>query len=259
MDASTVERAARHLWDSHRRRADYVNLPAALAPDGIDAAYTIQDAFHRHATPSLGSIAGWKIATTTKVMQQLMGIDRPCAGAIFQRTIHRSPARLAAADYVSLKVECEIAFRLARDLPPERAPFSASDVAGAIEAVMPAFELVDDRRAVYRETSALSLIADNCWNQGVVLGDAKPPLSAEALGALQGRLEIGERPALAGKADGPLGALAWVATLIAARGGGLRSGMIVMTGSLIPTTAVGPGESARFTVEGLGETTLTVA
>ena len=73
-----------------------------------------------------------------------------------------------------------------------------------------------------------------------------PPLSAEALGALQGRLEIGDRPALAGKADGPLGALAWVATLIAARGGGLRSGMIVMTGSLIPTTAVGPGESARF-------------
>jgi len=259
VDATPAERAARYLWDAHEQRATYHNLPLALRPDGIDAAYAVQDAFHALAVPSLGPIGGWKIATTTKVMQQLMGIDRPCAGAIFQRTIHRSPARLAAADYVSLKVECEIAFRLARDLPPEKAPFSASDVAGAIEAVMPAFELVDDRRAVYRETSALSLIADNCWNQGVVLGDAKPPLSAEALGALQGRLEIGDRPALAGKADGPLGALAWVATLIAARGGGLRSGMIVMTGSLIPTTAVGPGESARFTVEGLGETTLTVA
>ena len=170
-------------------------------------------------------------------MQQLMGIDRPCAGAIFERTIHRSPARLAAADYVSLKVECEIAFRLARDLPPRTRP-SPRRRRGAIEAVMPAFELVDDRNAVYRETSALSLIADNCWNQGVVLGEPVQLLSAEALGALQGRLEIGDRPALAGKADGPLGALAWVATLIAARGGGLRRGMIVMTGSLIPTTAV---------------------
>lgn len=258
MDATHAEGAARYLWESHELRADYVNLPPDLAPDGIDAAYAIQDAFHTLATPSLGPIDGWKIATTTKVMQQLMGIDRPCAGAIFQRTIHKSPARLAAADYVSLKVECEIAFRLARDLPPEKAPFTASDVAGAIAAVMPAFELVDDRHAVYRETSALSLIADNCWNQGVVLGDPKPPLSAEALGALQGRLEIGDRPALAGKADGPLGALAWVATLIAARGGGLRSGMIVMTGSLIPTTTVGPGETARFSVEGLGETRLVV-
>jgi len=259
VDATPAERSARYLWDAHEQRATYSNLPAELRPDGIDAAYAIQDAFHALATPSLGPIGGWKIATTTKVMQQLMGIDRPCAGAIFQSTIHRSPARLAAADYVSLKIECEIAFRLARDLPPENAPFTATDVAGAIEAVMPAFELVDDRHAVYRETSALSLIADNCWNQGVVLGDPVPPLSAEALGALQGRLEIGDRPALAGKADGPLGALAWVATLIAARGGGLRRGMIVMTGSLIPTTAVGPGESARFVVEGLGETRLSVA
>ena len=259
MHATLAERSAQWLWDGHKQRADYRNLPRELRPAGIDAAYAIQDAFHALAVPSLGPIGGWKIATTTKVMQQLMGIDRPCAGAIFQRTIHRSPARLAAADYVSLKVECEIAFRLARDLQPADAPFAAADVAGAIETVMPAIELVDDRNAVYRETSALSLIADNCWNQGVVLGDPVPPLSAAALGALQGRLEIGDRPALAGKADGPLGALAWVATLIAARGSGLRSGMIVMTGSLIPTTTVGPGETARFLVEGLGETRLTVA
>jgi 2-keto-4-pentenoate hydratase len=259
MDASTAERAAQHLWDSHRQRADYGNLPPELRPDGIDDAYAIQDAFHAHATRALGPIAGWKIATTTKVMQQLMGIDRPCAGAIFERTIHRSPARLAGGDYVSLKVECEIAFRLARDLRREDAPFAIADVQGAIESVMPAFELVDDRRAVYRETAALSLIADNCWNQGVVLGDPVPPLSEQDLNALQGRLEAGGRPALAGKADGPLGALAWVANLIAARGGGLRRGMIVMTGSLIPTTAVASGESARFAVEGLGEARLTVA
>ena len=258
MDASTAERAALHLWDSHERRADYANLPPGLSPAGIDDAYAIQDAFHRLATPSLGSIAGWKIATTTRVMQQLMGIDRPCAGAIFARTIHRSPARLSAGAYVSLKVECEIAFRLGRDLPPQAAPFAAAEVAGAIEAVMPAFELVDDRHAVYRETAALSLIADNCWNQGVVLGEPVPPLSPQGLDALQGRLEIGDRPALTGKADGPLTALAWVATLIAARAGGLRRGMIVMTGSLIPTTTVRPGETARFTVDGLGDTRLTV-
>jgi 2-keto-4-pentenoate hydratase len=259
MDAILAERAARYLWGSHRQRADYGNLPPELRPDGIDQAYAIQDAFHALATPSLGPIAGWKIATTTKVMQQLMGIDRPCAGAIFERTIHRSPARLAAADYVSLKVECEIAFRLARDLRREDAPFTIANVQGAIESVMPAFELVDDRHAVYRETAALSLIADNCWNQGVVLGEPVPPLSEHDLNALQGRLEAGGRPALAGKADGPLGALAWVANVIATRGHGLRRGMIVMTGSLIPTTAVAPGESARFAVEGLGEARLTVA
>jgi 2-keto-4-pentenoate hydratase len=259
MDAILAQRAAQHLWDSHQQRAAYSNLPPGLRPDGIDEAYAIQDAFHILATPALGPIAGWKIATTTKVMQQLMGIDRPCAGAIFERTVHRSPARLAADDYVSLKVECEIAFRLARDLRREDAPFTIADVRDAIDSVMPAFELVDDRHAVYRETLALSLIADNCWNQGVVLGEPVPPLSEPDLNALQGRLEIGSRPPLEGKADGPLGALAWVASLIAARGGELRRGMIVMTGSLIPTTTVSPGESARFTVAGLGDVRLAVA
>ena len=94
--------------------------------------------------------------------------------------------------------------------------------------------------------------SDNCWNQGVVLGDPVPPLSAEALGALQGRLEIGDRPALAGKADGPLGALAWVATLIAARGGGLRRGMIVMTGSMVPIRHPLAGDRVLVEVSGLG-------
>ena len=259
MDAMLAERAAQHLWDAHRQRADYENLPAALAPATIDDAYAIQDVFHARATPALGPIAGWKIATTTAVMQKLMGIDRPCAGAIFARAVHRSPARLAAADYVSLKVECEIAFRLSRDLGPAGGPFAIADVESAIDAVMPAFELVDDRHAVYRDTSALSLIADNCWNQGVVLGEPVAPLTEAALNALQGRLEIGGRPALEGRADGPLRALAWVATLIAARGHALRRGMIVMTGSLIPTAAVAPGETARFAVGGLGEVQLTVA
>ena len=36
-----------------------------------------------------------KIATTTKVMQELMGIDRPTSGMIFARRIHASPARPA--------------------------------------------------------------------------------------------------------------------------------------------------------------------
>ena len=49
-----------------------------------------------------------------------------CAGAIFESRIHQSPARLRAADYVSLKIEFELAFRLAEDLPAAKAPFTAA-------------------------------------------------------------------------------------------------------------------------------------
>ena len=55
-----------------------------------------------------------------------------------------------------------------------------------------------------------------------------------------------------------LEALAWIADLTAKRGGGLRRGMIVMTGSLIPTKPIAAGQVARFEVAGLGEVRLQV-
>jgi 2-keto-4-pentenoate hydratase len=259
MDEGLTRRAAEHLWSAHGRREDYANLPTELAPGNIDEAYAIQDAFQAMAERDRGPIAGWKIATTTKVMQTLMGIGHPCAGAIFESTVHRSPARLVSADYVSLKIECELAFRLRADLAPAGRPFTPGNVGAAVESVMPAFELIDDRNAVYKESAAWSLIADNCWNQGVVLGQPLPLAPGQDPDGLAGRLEIAGRPAVEGAADGPLQALAWVANLIAARRGGLKRGMIVMTGSLIPTTKLGPGQSARFSVAGIGEVRLEVS
>ena len=61
--------------------------------------------------------------------------------------------------------------RLKRDLVPEGGVPSLVEVAAAVDAVAPAIEIVDDRRADYRALDALSLIADNAWNAGIVLGD----------------------------------------------------------------------------------------
>ena len=186
-----------------------------------------------------------------------MGIGHPCAGAIFASRIYRSPARLRAADYVSLKIEVELAFRLAEDVPASSAPFEPGRMLEAVDAVMPAFEMVDDRRAVYRETSALSLIADNAWNAGIVLGSPRDPRSVPDLDKLPGSLSLGDQR-FDGRSDRPLEALAWIADLTARLGPGLRRGMIVMTGSLIPTKPIAAGQSAVFEVAGLGEVRLQV-
>ena len=257
-DHARARRAGEHMWLARRSGAVYANLPAALGPADIDEAYAAQAEFHRLAAPVYGPLGGWKIATTTKVMQELMGIDHPCAGAIFASRIHRSPARIRAADYVSLKVECELAFRLGADLPPDQAPFDAGRMRGAVDSIMPAFELVDDRQAVYRDTAAWSLIADNAWNAGIVLGEARPLSAVPPLEDLAGSLEIAGKPRLEGNADGPLEALAWIANLTAKLGSGLSRGMVVMTGSLIPTKPIAAGETALFQVPGLGEVRLQV-
>ena len=107
-------------------------------------------------------------------MQQLMGIDHPCGGAIFARTIHASPATLRAADFVNLRIESEIALQLGADLPASGAPWTRETVAPAVAGAMPAFELIEDRNADYAHTEAASLIVENCWNGGVVIGAPKP-------------------------------------------------------------------------------------
>ena len=257
IDHARAREAGEHMWQRGREGVRYANLPAALTPAHVEEAYAAQAAFHRLAMPVFGDIGGWKIATTTKVMQELMGIGHPCAGAIFKSRIHQSPARLNASDYVSLKIEFELAFRLARDLPARSAPFEPGRMLEAVDAVMPAFELVDDRHAVYRETSALSLIADNAWNAGIVLGSPRDPRSVPDLDKFPGSLSLGDQR-FEGKSDRPLEALAWIADLTAKLGPGLRQGMIVMTGSLIPTKPIAAGQSAVFEVAGLGEVRLQV-
>lgn len=250
-DARAAEAAA-FLWRAHRARESYRNLPADLRPRSLDEAYAAQEAFHALAAPSRGDVVGLKIATTTKVMQDLMGIDHPCGGAIFAATIHDGPARLACADFVNPRIECEIAVRLGADLPADGAPYTAESVRPAVAALMPAFELIEDRRADYKATEAFSLIADNCWNAGVVLGTPQPLRGDLDPGTLRGRLAINGKTVGEGAADGPLAALAWLATLVAKRGRPMRQGMVVMTGSLVPTASIAPGDTAVFTVDGLG-------
>lgn len=253
-----IGNAADFLWSAHRARQPYANLPPELAPRNAREAYAMQDAFHARAAPSRGPVAGMKIATTTKVMQALMGIDHPCGGGIFAQAIHHSPARLACADFVNLRIECEIAVRVASELSG-RGPYTAENVREDVAEIMPAFELIEDRHAVYRETNALSMIADNCWNAGIVIGPAKKFDRSIDIDALRGRLSINGKTVAEGQADRPLGALAWLANLALERGKPIRKDMIVITGSVVATVSVSPGDVAVFAIDGLGEARLELA
>jgi 2-keto-4-pentenoate hydratase len=258
MDSSDrLNAMARWMWDARQGRLPYRNLPDELRPASIAEAYAAQETYYRLAEASYGALGGAKIATTTKVMQQLMGIAHPCGGAIFARTIHPSPAALRRADFVNLRIESEIALKLGADLPASGAPWTRETAAPAVAAAMPAFELIEDRNADYAKVEALSLIVENCWNGGIVVGAPKPVPVANLVG-IPGRLTIGGKIMGEGTAEDPCATLAWLANHVAERGRGLKAGMVVITGSLIPTVSIGSGQRAVFTVDGLGETTMDV-
>src|SRR5947207_6668773 len=153
MSDARLDAMARQMWDARRARQNYVNLPEHLKPASIAEAYRAQEAYYRLAEPVYGPVGGVKVATTTRVMQDLMGITHPCGGAIFRNTIHASPARIKKSDFVNLRVESEIALELGRDMPLG-APWTAESVVPFVAGAMPAYELIEDRNAVYTETQA---------------------------------------------------------------------------------------------------------
>jgi 2-keto-4-pentenoate hydratase len=251
--------AVRFLDDAHRTRARYQNIPAAIGPTTVAEAYDVQEALCARWAERLGPVAGRKIATTTKVMQQLMGIDHPCGGMIFSSRVHRSPASLRKSDYVNVRIECELAVRLGRTLAPASSAYTRDSVRPAVAEIMAAFELIEDRHADYKTCKALSLIADNAWNGGIVIAAPRPLPAALELDGIAGRLSRNGKLEAAGRTDDPLGALAWLANLAVERQRPIERDMIVITGSVVTTVDVEPGERLDFVLDEVGEVSLSAA
>ena len=254
-----AEQTARLLLEEHRARKTFGPLPPEHAPKNLAEARAAQEAFVRLLTGQRGRVAGYKVALTTPAMQKLTGFSEPAYGMLFERTLYSSPHAIRSADFVRLGLECEVAIRMAVDLPASGAPYSADSVGKAIGSLMPAFEVIEDRAADYSQFSArvLDFIADNTWNAGVVLGAGLPLAQAGDLGAVQGRMFINDTLIAEGHGRDvlghPLNALVWLANNLASRGKGLERGMVVMTGSLVPTQFVKPGDAVRYTLEGFGD------
>jgi len=264
-DDNRIAQAAQFLREAHRTRTPFGPLPAPCAARTVDEAYSVQEAFHRLMAATHGPVAGYKIALTTPVMQHMVGFHEPVSGAILAKTIQQSPCTIRSADYGRLGVECEIAVRLDADLPVIQALYSRDHIAAAIGAVMAAFELIDDRNADYAQFAPqiLSIIADNAWNGGIVLGPPATDWRTVDLAAAHGTMAINE--AVVGEGYGrdamghPLDALVWLANMLAQRGKRLARGMVIMTGSIVATKFVHPGDTVRFWIDSIGEVRLSVA
>jgi 2-keto-4-pentenoate hydratase len=170
--------------------------------------------------------------------------------------VHDSGATLRSGDYVRVGVECEIAVRLARSLSPGEGPFTAEWMMEAIEAYHPAIEIVDDRYVKWEAMGAPTLVADDFFAAGCVLGNAVPRTKAPDLLAIKGRALINGEEAGHGTGADVLGhphnALAWLANHLADEGRGLHAGQIVLTGSLVKTVWLHAGDNVRMELDGLG-------
>ena len=232
--------AAAALLAARRARQPCGPLPAAIAPADVAEAASVQ-----HALAGLtGAVppAGFKLGATGKRMQDYLGLDGPAAGFMPDSGLHASGATLPYAGLMGPGVECELAVRLARDVPPRRC--TAAEAGRAVGTLFAAIELVENRYGPppagdLKALGTPTLIADQIYHAAAVLGAAPDDWRALDLAAIEGRILVdgvvqaeGHGAELLGH---PMEALAWLAgSEVAAAFGGLHAGQVVLLGSVTP-------------------------
>jgi len=231
------------------------------AEANVEEAYRLQRAYQEILeSEGAGEIYGYKIALTSDAMQNMVGIDHPLAGTLYRNSIFHGNTKVNLNEFRRLGVEFEIAVKLSSDLVNIGRPHNIETVSASVASVAPAFELVDDRDADYDALEACGLIAENCWNAGVVIGEYRDDFDVSKLPGLETRLNVNgadEDLAHVGDVMGhPFAVVAWMADLLISQGGQLDAGMTVMTGSSMKTRFPDAGTQFRFAVEGLGSVEL---
>ncbi len=259
-----LTRAAEMIAAARLARQPLAPLADDCRPRSEDEGYAVQEALHEQlAAAGRGAVIGYKIGCSTKVMQDWLGIDHPCAGGILAADAHRDGAVLRQGDYVKIGYEVEIAIRMGSDLPAHRAPFDRAQVADAVGACMASLEIIDARSGDAEAMGVPTLIADDFSGAGCVLGAPVLDWQALDLSRLEGRAELDGVERGRGRSDEimghPLEALVWLANHLAGRGQSLRHGEVVLTGSLAYVGEVELDQTVSAIIDGLGEASATLA
>ena len=258
-----INQAAQQLTDQYLSDQPFM-LSDGLIPNTLDEAYEIQKAFQSNLIGKQGPVVGYKLAYTTSALQQNNGVTEPCMGLMLEKNIRYSPSELSSTDFVQLGIECEVGVSLKHDLSYDEAPYDVNKVSEAVESIMPAFEVIDNRRTpgLPADINLKIAVASNISNAGVILGEPVSNWKEIDLISAYGYMSINNR--LVGDGHGydvmghPLNPLAWLANKLSSQGISLPAKSLIITGSIVSPKFLKTGDSAFISIEGLGTAELNV-
>ena len=196
---------------------------------------------------------GWKVGFGAPAAMEMLKIERPLVGHLFERGLLADGAEVAVGSWTKPMLEAEIAVHLARDVPGDA---SWNEVREAIGGLSAAIELADldpppeDVRAI---------LAGNIFHRHVVLGPVDRERSTgEGIGArvLIDGADVGatdDPSALTGEL---VEVVRLTAETLAGCGERLRAGEVVITGSALPPQPVAPGQRVEVELPPLGTLSL---
>lgn len=241
------------LARAERERTSIAPLTANHLDIDVVDAYQIQLINIKKRVAAGARVVGHKVGLSSAAMQQMMGVDEPDYGHLLDDMQVYPDVPVPAAKYLSPRVEVEVGFILATDLPG--ANCTEADVVAATLAVVPAIELIDTRITDW-QIALCDTIADNASSAGFALGATRVPPSSIEITEIDAVLFRNGKAVAEGRSDAVLGnpatAVAWLARKVDSFGVRLRAGDIVLPGSCTRAFDARAGDEFVAEFAGLG-------
>lgn len=201
-------------------------------------------------------IIGYKAALTSAAMQAQIGIPEPMLGTLMASKLFDEdvPVSLRAQGFMRATLEPEIAVLLSDDLAGPNV--TRNDVLGAIAGYLPAIELGDYRTDESIGRTLVGSVVCNTFNGGTVLG--QPLTAPNGIDLRVEGMSMYVNGAPSGSGTGvevlgdPLNSVAFMANKLAEIGQSLKAGMVLMTGSIVASVALNPGDLVEVKFTRLG-------
>ena len=250
-DANTIAAFAA----ARKAQAPLACLPEDVPPD-YDRAFRLQCG----VTRELGwQQAGWKIGCTSERAQKALNAPGPFPGTMFANRVYRSGETFPSIAENKRVVEPEVCFTMERSLPPRGKDYTVDEVMAAVAHVCVAIEIVNPRTPKGFSDAVPWFIVDGGLNEGIVLGEARKPLTRAQYSSLRGEVLWNGRAMQGGVGANALGggdlALTWLANHLNGHGLGLKAGEIISTGVITEFFSAGLGDDIEVTFEHLGTVT----
>lgn len=256
---STATRAelAAELAEAERSGIAIGPLTAGHPDIDVVDAYEIQLINIRQRVAEGAVVVGHKVGLSSAAMQTMMGVDEPDYGHLLADMEVFEDVPVPVGKYLYPRVEVEVGFILAGDLPG--AGCTEDDVIAATAAFAPAIELIDSRITDWK-IALCDTIADNASSAGFVLGPERVSPKDVDIRGIDAVLYRNGEVVAEGRSDAVLGnpvtAVAWLARKVDSFGVRLKAGDIVLPGSCTRAIDAGPGDEFRAEFAGLGSVRL---
>ncbi len=244
---------AADLAEAERSRVAIAPLTTDYPDVDVVDAYEIQLINIRQRVAEGARVIGHKVGLSSEAMQKMMNVDEPDYGHLLDEMQVFEDRPVPPARYLYPRVEVEVGFVLADDLPGEGC--TEDDVLAATAAFAPAIELIDTRIKDWK-IKLCDTIADNASSAGWVLGEARVSPKDIDIQNIDAVLTRNGEVVANGRSDAVLGnpvtAVAWLARKVDSFGVRLKAGDIVLPGSCTKAFDATPGDEFVADFDGLG-------